>query len=273
MEAMADIMARIQKRLEAKAQTRIAGKELCSKCGSERTIVEKYEDGQWAAWEYCKTCDERRMGFETMIVDQNMKKRKAAHKLALYSTMNTDQQSATFENFDPENDSQAKALKAARSLVNDIITGNEKAKSILFSGNFGIGKSHLAAACCNELAKHTKSAAFISISQLKRKITSTFNNGSKVTADEIMDYLRNVDFLVIDDIGQHAQTEFVDETLQDLVESRQGKANMYTTNLSGREMIDILNPRVFERIKKDTLPIKVEGKSHRKFSLEAEWDF
>lgn len=273
MEAMADIMARIQKRLEAKAQTRITGKELCSKCGNERTIVEKYEAGQWTAWEYCKTCDDRRMGFETMIIDQNMRKRKAADKLALYSTMNADQQSATFANYNPADPTQEKALSAAKTLVNDIITGIEKPKSILFSGSFGIGKSHLAAACCNELAKYTKSAAFVSISQLKRKITSTFNNGSKVTADEIMDYLRNVDFLVIDDIGQHATSEFVDETLQDLVESRQGKANVYTTNLSGRELVDILNPRVFERIKKDTLPIKVEGKSQRKFSLEAEWDF
>jgi len=272
MEALDNVMGRLAKRLEKAQSQRIAGKEICNKCNHERIIVEKFIEGKWQAWDYCKSCEDLQKGKETVVDYLAMKKRQAADNLALYSTMNEDQIAATFENFEPENLTQQKALAACKNLYEDLLL-QKKPKGILLAGSYGIGKSHLAAAICNALAARAKSAAFISISQLKRKLTSTFNNGSNITADEIMDYLRKVDLLVIDDIGQHKESEFIDETLQDLLNSRQGKANIYTTNLSGRDLVESLNPRVFERIKKDTLPIKVEGESRRKFSLDTEWDF
>jgi DNA replication protein DnaC len=205
-----------------------------------------------------------------------MQKRKAADKLALFSTMNEDQLAARFDNYepDPAYPSQEEALDKAQKLVKTIIARKEKPVGILFAGSMGLGKSHISAAACHAMAAEGRSAAFITISQLKRKLTSTFNNGSKVTADEIMDYLRSVDLLVIDDIGQHAQSEFVDETLFDLLESRQGKANIFTTNLDGRSLIDALGRRIYERVKYNSHPHKIDGsESRRKFNMDPAWDF
>ena len=275
MEAMPEIMARIAARLEANVGYRQAGDQACKICGSRQGIIEKRQtDGSWLKKEVqCRSCEDQKNGDLAVTAFNAMQKRKAADKLTLYSTMNDDQLEATFDNYLPENQTQDEAKSAAEKLVQAIITGNKDAKGILFGGSFGIGKSHLAAAACNAIVEAGKAAAFVSISQLKRKITSTFHNGSKITQDEIMDYLKNVDLLVIDDIGQNAQSEFIDEVLFDLLESRQGKAHIFTTNLSGRDLIDALNPRIYERIKKGSLPRKIEGESRRRFALEAEWDF
>lgn len=274
LEAMAQIMARIQQRLEVNMGYRQAGQKEGA-CGHTVGLIEKRQaDGSWKLSEVaCKECENKRNAAEAVTQFKAMQKRKAADKLTLYSTMNQDQLESTFAGYDPENESQAEAKAAAEKLVNAIIAENKDIKGLLFGGSFGIGKSHLAAAACNAIVAAGKSAAFVSISQLKRKITSTFNNGAKVTAEEIMDYLKSVDLLVIDDIGQNAQSEFVDETLFDLLESRQGKAHIFTTNLSGRDLIDALNPRIYERIKKGSLPKKIEGESRRRFALDAEWDF
>jgi DNA replication protein DnaC len=274
MQSTASIISRIKERMEANLGLREAGFQTGA-CGHEVGIVERRQaDGSWkAAAVPCKHCEDIKNAAEAVVALNELQKRKAAEKLALYSTMNEDQLAATFRNYEPENPTQDEALEKAEKLVNAIIAGKEKPVGILFAGSFGIGKSHLSAAACNAMAAAGRSAAFVSISQLKRKLTSTFNNGSKVTADEIMDYLRSVDLLVIDDIGQHAQSEFVDETLFDLLESRQGKANIFTTNLSGQDLIAAVGQRIFERIKNNSNPHKLEGTSRRKFKLDPAWDF
>ena len=167
---------------------------------------------------------------------------------------------ATFENFEDESPEEKKNKKLARLMANDFRQGNYY--NVLMSGNAGAGKSHLAMAmlkAINEHSEEPKKCLFISTGELIRKIQDSFSNPeSHFTQDRTISMLQKPDVLVLDDLGAEsgaiktskAASDFVNRTLVAVLDGRQEKATITTTNLNSQEISSMYDQRFISRLYK-----------------------
>jgi DNA replication protein DnaC len=88
-----------------------------------------------------------------------------------------------------------------------------------------------------------------------------------------MFWIQKADAVVLDDLGAIKDTEWTDEKLFKILDSRIGKATFFTPNLTSKDLQQNIGGRNYDRLKNNTRAQKVEGISRRKFELEQEWDF
>ena len=156
----------------------------------------------------------------------------------------------------------------------DNYDSKEPKKGLYLSGNFGSGKTYLIAALFNELAKRNKKSAIIYFPEFLRNLKSSFENGF----EEKYDYIKNVELLLIDDIGAENLTSWGrDEILGTILQYRmqEHKTTFFTSNLNIEELEihlsltknsleEVKAKRIIERIKQLTEDIKLIGKNFRK---------
>lgn len=149
---------------------------------------------------------------------------------------------------------------------------NEFSKGLYLHGTFGCGKTYLIAAAFNEIAKNRVSTEIVYYPELLRDLKSDF----ETFADRI-EYLENVDLLLIDDIGAEKVTEWSrDEILGTLLQKRMNnyKTTFFTSNLTLEQLEEhlIINSsndevfkarRIIERIKKLTEDMELKSENKR----------
>ncbi|WP_345554882.1 ATP-binding protein, partial [Paraliobacillus ryukyuensis] len=176
-----------------------------------------------------------------------------------HSLLNKSLVNATFESYEPTNQDQHNAKQIATEYANNFNgVGN-----LLFSGTYGTGKSHLSVSITKALMEKGKTCVFISFPKLLTKIKDTYNNEGP-TEDQLMAAMKNVDLLVIDDIGAEQRTQWTTAKLFEIIDDRAGKATIYTTNLNSKELSDWVGERNFSRIMENTQPIKLNGNDYRR---------
>ena len=127
---------------------------------------------------------------------------------------------------------------------------------LLFMGNVGCGKTHLAAAIANYRLQKGHPVFFVVVADLLDHLRSTFAPDSHVAYDVLFDGIRNTDLLILDDFGTHATSPWAEEKLFQLLNYRyNGRLpTVFTTSLSPTEM-NALSPSVLSRLG-DTLVCK-----------------
>ena len=119
----------------------------------------------------------------------------------------------------------------------DSYKDNPKQKGLYLHGNFGCGKSYLISAIFNELAKQgVKSSIIFWPEFLRQAFYDDFN--------EKFDYVKNVEVLLIDDIGAEKVTEWNrDEILCPLLQYRMDNhlTTFFTSNLTIDELKQLLS--------------------------------
>lgn len=151
---------------------------------------------------------------------------------------------------------------------------NENFKGLYLHGNFGCGKTYLIAALFNELAKKRISTEIVYYPELLRDIKNDFDSSG-----DLLEYLEDVDLLLIDDIGAEKVTEWSrDEILGTILQSRMNnyKTTFFTSNLTMKELENHLRGtnsfsddevkarRIIERINQLTEDMEMISENKRK---------
>ncbi|HDK7653915.1 TPA: DNA replication protein DnaC, partial [Staphylococcus aureus] len=99
-------------------------------------------------------------------------------------------------------------------------------------------------------------------------IKNTYNNQTAMTEQELAQIISDVDLMVFDDYGIN-MNEFATSKMFELIESRIGKHNIFTTNLDEKEMTKNKDlQRIFSRIMSNTTLIKMDGQDYRTRGLK-----
>ena len=167
----------------------------------------------------------------------------------------------TFEN---DKGSQPKVMKAAKNYVENFSEFKKDGKGLLFYGDVGTGKTYIAACIANALVDKGIPAMVTNFARIANKLQESFDG-----RQAYLDSLNQFDLLVIDDLAAERKTEYMQEIIFNVIDSRyrSGKPMIITTNLS---LEAIKNPtetsdmRVFDRILERCFPIEVKGDSYRK---------
>ncbi|WP_249928329.1 ATP-binding protein [Niallia circulans] len=81
----------------------------------------------------------------------------------------------------------------------------DKKQNLLFTGNYGTGKSHLSVSITKKLIEQGYECLFLSLPKLLTKIKQTYNKEG-ITEAELLQVIQRVDLLVFDDIGAEQRT-------------------------------------------------------------------
>jgi DNA replication protein DnaC len=139
------------------------------------------------------------------------------------------------------------AFKSAQSFADD------PEGWIIFTGTYGCGKTHLAAAIANYRASQGYPVMFVVVPDLLDHLRSTFSPSSSTTYDRRFEEIRTTPLLILDDLGTQNMTPWVREKLYQLFNYRYN-ANLPTVITSSDEFDDI-DPRLRSRMRDQSMCI------------------
>lgn len=161
------------------------------------------------------------------------------------------QKNMTFINYKRRTDlsmEQQDNMDAAYRLAFDFAKNPEG--WLVFMGETGCGKTHLAAAIVNYRYEIGKPALFIVVSDFLEHLRSTFSPESKVPHDQLFESVKTSPLLVLDDFGEHSMTPWVKEKLYQLFNYRYNARlpTVITTQYSLDQIITKVDPSISSRL-------------------------
>jgi DNA replication protein DnaC len=140
---------------------------------------------------------------------------------------------------------------------------------VLWSSNYGVGKTHLAAAIANEALRRQINVLFAIVPDLLDHLRSTFGPSSEIEYDERFELIRTVPLLILDDLGTENTTPWAREKLFQIFNYRYNDA-LPTVITSNRKPEDI-DPRIFSRMSDRALceeHIMIDAADYRRFTIQ-----
>lgn len=179
---------------------------------------------------------------------------------------------AKFKDIDISDKNRTKVIKWLTNFCKEY-DSSKKNKGLFLHGSFGSGKTYLISALFNELKKKNVTSEIVYYPELLSDIKEDFDDYGNT-----MSYLKEVDLLLIDDIGAEKVTEWSrDEILGTILQSRMNnyKTTFFTSNLNIEELeqhLSVTNHsddqvkarRIIERIKQLTVDFELISENRRK---------
>jgi DNA replication protein DnaC len=120
---------------------------------------------------------------------------------------------------------------------------------LVFTGTFGCGKTHLAAAVANYRVGQGHSALFIVVPDLLDHLRATFNPNGLVSYDKRFEEVRTAPLLILDDLGTESATPWAREKLFQLFNYRyNARLPTVITMQNSVEELEETSPRLSSRM-------------------------
>ncbi len=132
------------------------------------------------------------------------------------------QKSMTFESFDYKLPNLPKDIQ--ENLERAYQTALDYARNpegwLVFIGEIGCGKTHLAASIVNYQYEHNKPAIFVDVSELLNKLKSSFNRNSDTSYNDVIERVKKAPLLVLDDFGAVNSSAWNQDELYRIINTR-----------------------------------------------------
>lgn len=231
----------------------------CSKCNKKVQTRIKFNGSEKTVRCICKCEEERRQAEEA--ARSRAERMQRVEGLRKAGFCESDMENWTFENDDGTNIKLKNALKA---YVMNFDIFKSKGKGLLLWGAVGTGKTFGSACIANALIEDCRPVLMTSFPRLVNTLQGMFEG-----RQQYIDSLNRFDLLIIDDLGAERKTEFMQEIVYSIIDSRYraGLPMIITTNLTLEEIknpVNVTEARYFDRILERCHPIEVNGTSHRR---------
>ncbi|KGJ25361.1 ATP-binding protein [Staphylococcus haemolyticus] len=235
----------------------------CENCGRTYDYYE-FENGQ--IFKHGCDCEMKELAKISTENYHKKVRRKKAERIFKQSIINEDLKQATFDSYEPTNTQLEYAKKLCKRYADNFDLNNKQ--SLLIQGSFGTGKSHLSMSIFKEVKSKGFTVLYMNVPQLISTIKNTYSYSTNMTEYELAKIVSDVDLMVFDDYGIN-MNEFATSKMFELIESRIGKHNIFTTNLDEKEMTKNKDlQRIFSRIMSNTTLIKMDGQDYRTRGLQ-----
>lgn len=159
---------------------------------------------------------------------------------------------------------------AARKITKNYILEFEKYRAVgkglyYYSKEKGSGKTMLALALGNALMNmYSMSVKFVTTPDLFSEIKRTYDKNSEFKESELLDSLKQVQVLILDDIGTEKQSGWVNEILYQVLNTRMTSklVTIFTSNVHISQLKH--DERIRSRIDKMSYPVQMPEESIRK---------
>ena len=160
-------------------------------------------------------------------------------------------------------------------------------RGLLFIGRPGIGKTHLAVSVLREVTSKGLRGVYYDTRSLLSTIRSTYNPVTRASEADVLAEVMQAELLVLDDLGAERVTDWVEETMNLIVNTRysERRPTVFTTNYRDRDdhehpdgLLARVGFRMHSRLCEMCEFLEYDGPDFRGFPgpptrerLEAEW--
>lgn len=150
----------------------------------------------------------------------------------------------TFKHFICDTDEKKRCYDMAKEYADNFQTYKSNGKGLYIEGTNGTGKTHLAAAIALQLISREVPVIFRTGDDLLSDIKRTYEN-REIRQSEVFDIYKNVDLLIIDDLGKEQCTDWSMSALYNIINARYEdmKPIIITTNYSADNLIRAMVPK------------------------------
>ncbi|NLT95354.1 MAG: ATP-binding protein [Clostridia bacterium] len=201
----------------------------------------------------CPKCQDR--GYIDPGVLCECYKRERLDAIFQQSGISGNNENKTFANFDVSFYRDAKSMQDKVERCKEFalkVVKKENQNNLFFTGPVGRGKTHLSLAIANEVLKQGATVIYKRIDDLLDIIREYKYNreGEQLDKNFQLDYLKNVDLLIIDDLAAENITPFAQNQIRIIIEDRNNynKPWIINSNLNINELQDYYGQRVTDRI-------------------------
>ena len=174
-----------------------------------------------------------------------------------------------FDDFEVMNQKCAETLRQAKLYAENFERVRSSGTGIFFYGTTGTGKTHLACAILQELAKRGVDGVYAMTWQIIKAAKN-----SKFGEDAIEPFI-NASILVLDEVGVQNGSRFEESILYPLIDARvaQYRPTIFISNVqpdvkdpsySGETVRKLIGERLWDRVQYRSVFLQLAGPSHRK---------
>ena len=142
---------------------------------------------------------------------------------------------------------EAGNLRSAKRTVSE--WAEQPAGWLTLIGGTGVGKTHLAAAAANRRLAAGESVCFAVTPELLDALRASYRDQGEASFEAIFAWLKQVDLLVLDDLGAQQETSWANEKLYQLCAARylRRAPTLITTNVAPENLEPRLASRLLDR--------------------------
>lgn len=159
-------------------------------------------------------------------------------------------QQRTFQTFRQDTPGRAKAYRIAKEYADNFPFHQARGDGLYIEGTNGTGKTHLAAAIALQLISQGIPVICKTSSDLLLDIKKSFDS-TDVHEGDVLDIYKQVDLLIIDDLGKEQCSDWSMSTLYSILNDRYEdmKPTIVTTNYNADGLVKALAPKGFDDTK------------------------
>ena len=202
-----------------------------------------------AYWE-----DQDKKAAERRTMEEKEKHRAAMQRkiqrLLMRSGIKRRFQQRTFQTFRQDTPGRAKAYRIAKEYADNFPLHQARGDGLYIEGTNGTGKTHLAAAIALQLISQGIPVICKTSSDLLLDIKKSYDSAD-VREGDVLDIYKQVDLLIIDDLGKEQCSDWSMSTLYSILNDRYEdmKPTIVTTNYNADGLAKALAPKGFDDTK------------------------
>lgn len=174
-----------------------------------------------------------------------------------------------FEDFDAGNDVCAESLRQAFLYAQNFERVRQTGAGLFFYGSTGTGKTHLACAVLQDLARRGVDGVYTMTWQIIQAVKS-----APIGVDAIEPFI-DASILVLDEVGVQNGSRFEESVLYPLIDTRVGlkRPTIFISNVQpdakdpkyqGETVRKLIGERLWDRVQHRSIFLRLAGPSHRK---------
>jgi len=206
---------------------------------------------------------------------------KSASARTARANIPTRYQHCSLDNFEAYNESLKRAVDYAKRVVAQFpVRIGERDSGLLMIGLPGVGKTHLAVAMLRACIAKGGSGLFYTTSELMSLLRNTYSGQADTTESAVLRDVSEADIVVFDDLGRERASEWRDEMLHLIVNSRYSnrRPTIFTTNYDVGEIDDFdslqvrVGLRVYSRLQEMCELMRLDAADYRERPTNANVD-